>query len=900
MTPVQFRFITPTGDPVANTAVQIQLSRSGFDDVETGIVMPRLVVVNTDEDGAGTVELWPSTSIYHVEVMDGTSEVGLHYKFYVPALDDPEETVRLQDIVIDSEISPVPYDEAAILIIVNAKANALAAQAGAAASAVTATTQATASAASAAASLASEVAAGASEDASAASQAAAATSAGNAAASAVAADTSADASQASASAAFVSEGAAAASESAAALSETNAAASEAMALSTLAVFDDEPPLNPLPGRRWTSKLTGKTYEWIEDGTSEQWVETGSAPTVSSTAIAAALASSTGAAAIGTTDGTVQAAINARPTSAALAASGGAGLVGYDGGTSQDVLDNAKTLQDYTALRAYTGRATGARITTSGVAGTFWRDASDTTSADNGGTIIVDASGRRWKRFHAPGVVNVAWFGVDVLGVTDATTAVNAALAYLAASPTMSSIGVGEIELPKGILLLNGTVSYGALTAGLIFRGAGNGATVIKRTLDSGSVFSFTPYSRIRFEDMSFSHVTGTAYTTWTNVLFNMNGTGGGNQFQLKNVTTDGFGHIVKYNASPSANEDTNSFENCRFNNFKIFLYCLSSQAVINNFRNCSFFGTCESVFHINGFGCTHLDTCNIVVSGKVYDIYGGGPTATYVNTNCKLEFWPQGGAVGTTQLIKMNAAANVYFSFRGGGFTSSTGPDTSVNQLELMLTSGQILFDGGIWDNRIKIKTYDSMPTSVFGTQVVNAYTKFSGCSQSPSPANVTFDNSGVSPSYAGVVWENCNDRTNLCLTGISNGAAYNSTVPAASVINRNTFTGSPSGGVIMNGSTATTFPVPHHGQLAFLRSVQVLVHSQGNVASGLISVFADAAKTITIATLALTAGVSTTPKLYNVTIPADTVVSEGVYVEIKNANGVFVYGRVYVETMSI
>lgn len=123
-----------------------------------------------------------------------------------------------------------------------------------------------------------------------------------------------------------------------------------------------------------------------------------------------LAASGGADLIGAlVEGTVQAAIDARPTSSVLAASGGAGLVGYDGGTSQDVLDNAKTLQDYTALRAYTGRATGLRITAAGVAGVFQRDASDTTSADDAGTIIVDASGRRWKRVF-DGPVNVEWFG----------------------------------------------------------------------------------------------------------------------------------------------------------------------------------------------------------------------------------------------------------------------------------------------------------------------------------------------------------------------------------------------------------------------------------------------------------------------------------------------------------
>jgi hypothetical protein len=96
---------------------------------------------------------------------------------------------------------------------------------------------------------------------------------------------------------------------------------------------------------------------------------------------------------------------------------GTALLGYDGGTAQDVLDDAKPMQSYTALRAYTGRATGVRITTPGIAGFFYRSLTDVTSADNGGTIIVDGAGRRWLRLFS-GLVNVKWFGVVGGGVID--------------------------------------------------------------------------------------------------------------------------------------------------------------------------------------------------------------------------------------------------------------------------------------------------------------------------------------------------------------------------------------------------------------------------------------------------------------------------------------------------
>jgi hypothetical protein len=85
---------------------------------------------------------------------------------------------------------------------------------------------------------------------------------------------------------------------------------------------------------------------------------------------------------------------------------------------QSIVDNALPMQGYTALRAYTGRALGVRLTALGVGGVFLRDAADVTSADNGITVIVDASGRRWKRQQA-GTVDLAWAGGDISnGVID--------------------------------------------------------------------------------------------------------------------------------------------------------------------------------------------------------------------------------------------------------------------------------------------------------------------------------------------------------------------------------------------------------------------------------------------------------------------------------------------------
>lgn len=75
-----------------------------------------------------------------------------------------------------------------------------------------------------------------------------------------------------------------------------------------------------------------------------------------------------------------------------------------------------SVADYTALRTYNGTEKSIQVTgylvgvaPSGFAGTFTRDDGDTTSAENGGTIIVASNGTRWKRVYSGGV-DVRWFG----------------------------------------------------------------------------------------------------------------------------------------------------------------------------------------------------------------------------------------------------------------------------------------------------------------------------------------------------------------------------------------------------------------------------------------------------------------------------------------------------------
>lgn len=115
MTQVDFHFIAPDGAPIANGQVDVRLAGEAFRNVESGVVVPRVLRETTDAEGRLSLDLWPlEAAEYTVTALDLESGRRARYSFYVP---ESEVPVRMQDLVMLQPPSPKKYDEASIAAI---------------------------------------------------------------------------------------------------------------------------------------------------------------------------------------------------------------------------------------------------------------------------------------------------------------------------------------------------------------------------------------------------------------------------------------------------------------------------------------------------------------------------------------------------------------------------------------------------------------------------------------------------------------------------------------------------------------------------------------------------------------------------------------------------------------
>ena len=133
---------------------------------------------------------------------------------------------------------------------------------------------------------------------------------------------------------------------------------------------------------------------------------------------------------------------------------------YDGYTARSNWISANqpvVVTNVSALRALDKTKIGYAVTKGyyttgdGGAGEYWYDSSDTTSSDNGGSVLVGSDGGRWKLINS-NTVTVKQFGAKGDGVADDTSAIQAAISAVSA-------GGGTVFVPA-------TVSYFKITSSL--------------------------------------------------------------------------------------------------------------------------------------------------------------------------------------------------------------------------------------------------------------------------------------------------------------------------------------------------------------------------------------------------------------------------------------------------
>lgn len=321
-------------------------------------------------------------------------------------------------------------------------------------------------------------------------------------------------------------------------------------------------------------------------------------------------------------------------------------------SSSFTLDSVAELR---AVERYTGGGVFVRgyyAPGDGGGGDYWYDASDTTSADNGGTIIVAADGGRWK-LALTGAVSVMQFGAKGDGLHDDADAFNAATLWCLA------YGGAKLRIPappvQYITHTTWTVDMSAVTGDLSklhVNIEGDGQAVTKIVTDA------TP----------FMNVIGGAYNTeGINAYFRISGL------------------LVQFVGAPThpGCQITESayieFEDCQFYGFSVGI--AATNVLVATFRRVNLRGNTTGItiapigIHQKNPNAVWFDGCVIAGNSNLgMQITKPGNVAL---TSCTVEFNGTIGnsATGALEFLFPGAEAtaavtlrNCYFEVNAGGF----------------------------------------------------------------------------------------------------------------------------------------------------------------------------------------------------------------------------------------
>ena len=203
------------------------------------------------------------------------------------------------------------------------------------------------------------------------------------------------------------------------------------------------------------------------------------------------------------------------------------------------VDSVAALRNVTKIKNKIARTSGYYAAGDGGNGDYWLDASDTSSADNGFTVIVAADGGRWKlQGDAFGWYNAKQAGAKIDGSTDDTAAIQ------------NAVNLANINIPAGIFKITSTIVI--TIANRHVRGAGRGVTqAYQYTKNQGGFWFKSPNAYTvsdylnggSISDMTVAYVGGFAPdpTVGTGILLTqMNG------HRIYNVSVSQFLESVTY------------------------------------------------------------------------------------------------------------------------------------------------------------------------------------------------------------------------------------------------------------------------------------------------------------------------------------------------------------------
>jgi hypothetical protein len=278
--------------------------------------------------------------------------------------------------------------------------------------------------------------------------------------------------------------------------------------------------------------------------------------------------------------------------------GPAGPAGPPGASPLGTLPNIAALRANTLVRGAADPfyVCGYVILSDGGEGRFDRAVSDTTSSDNGGTIIVDAIGQRWwRQTDLDTSLSVRWFGAKGDGTT------NDYSAFMATITVANAAGGGRIYVPKGSYLLNPTVI--AAAGNIHFAGDGVESLIVNGQANAAAL-QLGNGSSITYN----YQVTGLTFGTAAGVTAAAGNIG----LRVRTVGQSNFEDLV-FSNYPTANYDGLSLESVS----QCSLSAISSQVCARHgmyFLNCVdlYFTNSRADANVNGFVFTDCQGCYCV------------------------------------------------------------------------------------------------------------------------------------------------------------------------------------------------------------------------------------------------------------------------------------------------